>query len=63
MKASRSVSAVPACPNCGSRARVVRMPSSLTPFERPDRDDFDEAHYFCQDCSHDFVPDVHAEDQ
>jgi hypothetical protein len=39
------------------------MASSLTPFERPERDDFDQAHYYCQICSHDFVPDVRVEDQ
>jgi len=39
------------------------MASSLTPFERPDRDDFDQAHYYCHICTHDFVPDVRVEDQ
>jgi transposase-like protein len=54
---------VPACPNCGSREHVVRMATSLTPFERPERDDFDQAHYYCHTCAHDFVPDVRVEDQ
>lgn len=55
--------AAPACPNCGSHEHVVRIPASLTPFERPERDDFDQAHYYCHTCTHDFVPDVHAEDE
>ena len=54
---------VPACPNCGSREHVVRMAGSLTPFERPERDDFEQAHFYCHDCAHDFVPDVAQEDQ
>ncbi len=54
---------VPACPNCGSRERVVRMAASITPFERPERDDFDQAHFYCHTCAHDFVPDVAQEDQ
>jgi len=54
---------VPACPNCGTREHVVRMPSSLTPWERPERDDFDQAHFYCQSYTHDFVPDIRVEDQ
>jgi hypothetical protein len=45
----------PTCPTCGSNQKVVRMPDSLTPFERPNMR-FEEAggRYFCQGCSHDF---------
>lgn len=47
---------IPICPNCGSRTNVVRMATSLTPFERPERDDLEEAHFYCISCAHDFVP-------
>ncbi|HYE24564.1 MAG TPA: hypothetical protein VEG32_05115 [Clostridia bacterium] len=52
---------LPTCPMCGSRTHVVRMAASLTPFERPDREDFESAHFYCQACAHDFVPDVREE--
>ena len=47
----------PACPSCGSSEKVVRMPDSLTPFERPNMR-LEEAggRYYCQDCAHDFEP-------
>ena len=48
---------MPACPTCGSRDRVVRMASSLTPFERPDADDPTSCRFYCQACSHEFIPD------
>ncbi len=51
----------PACPSCGSSEKVVRMATSLTPFERPDPEDMG-GHWYCQACSHDFVPDE-AEDE
>ncbi len=52
----------PACPNCGSRDRVIRMASSLTPFERPDAEDPTSSRYYCQACSHEFIPEQRDED-
>jgi hypothetical protein len=47
----------PACPSCGSNQRVVRMPDSLTPFERPNmRNQEIGGRYYCQTCAHDFEP-------
>lgn len=47
----------PPCPLCGSRAKVVRMDSSLTPFERPMmREGYEAGHYYCTACTHDFEP-------
>ena len=51
----------PACPNCGSRERVIRMSSSLTPFERPDMHEDFGGQYYCQTCAHDFVPELPEE--
>jgi len=49
--------ATPACPSCGSNTRVVRMPDSLTPFERPNmRIEEVGGRYYCQACAHDFEP-------
>ncbi len=54
---------VPACPSCGSFERVIRMPDSLTPFERPSmRDEDVGGRYFCQSCSHDFVPEPEGDE-
>lgn len=46
----------PACPSCGSREHVVRMASSVTPFEKPDPKFDTGAHWYCQTCAHDFEP-------
>ena len=52
---------VPPCPSCGSTKRVVKMPDSLTPFERPNmREEEIGGRYFCQDCAHDFEPEAEA---
>jgi len=51
----------PACPECGSRERVIRMPSSLTPFERPHMQTDLGGHWFCQACAHDFEPEEEDE--
>jgi hypothetical protein len=48
--------AKPACPSCGSSARVIRMANSLTPFERPFMQTDLGGHWFCQACAHDFEP-------
>lgn len=47
----------PACPSCGSNKKVVRMPDSLTPFERPNmRIEEVGGRYYCQGCARDFEP-------
>jgi hypothetical protein len=51
----------PACPECGSREKVIRMASSLTPFERPQMQAETGGHWFCQACAHDFEPEVEEE--
>lgn len=53
----------PACPSCGSNKKVVRLPDSLTPFERPNMR-YEEAggRYFCQACSHDFEPEPEGDE-
>lgn len=48
----------PECPICGSSAQVVRMASSLTPFERPEHDELDDGNYYCQRCGEDFIPNI-----
>lgn len=54
---------IPPCPSCGSTEKVVRMPDSLTPFERPDmKSDEVGARYFCQACSHDFLPEPEGDE-
>lgn len=54
---------VPACPSCGSTTKVIRMPDSLTPFERPSmRDEDVGGRYFCQSCSHDFEPEPEGDE-
>ncbi len=51
----------PACPSCGSREKVIRMASSLTPFERPFMQVDLGGHWFCQACAHDFEPEQEEE--
>ena len=37
---------------------------SLTPFERPSmRDGHEFGHFYCTECTHDFVPEVVDEDE
>jgi len=56
--------APPACPLCGSRVKVVRMASSLTPFERPSMESgFEPGRFYCTECTHDFVPEPAEEDE
>ncbi len=59
----KHVRAIPACPSCGKTEKVIRMPDSLTPFERPDmRDEGASGRYFCQTCSHDFEPEPEGDE-
>lgn len=57
----RSVMKKPACPECGSSDKVVHMPSSLTPFERPSMQAETGGRWYCQACSHDFEPEQDEE--
>ena len=60
---SRKSRPIPACPSCGSTTKVVRMPDSLTPFERPSmRDEEMGGRFFCQACSHDFEPEPEGDE-
>lgn len=57
MDSTRPSITPPPCPLCGSRSRVVRMATSLTPWERPwMREGFEAGHFYCQACAHDFEP-------
>jgi hypothetical protein len=47
----------PPCPSCGSNLRVVRMPDSLTPFERPNMRIEEGGRFYCQDCAREFEAD------
>lgn len=59
----KHIRVTPPCPSCGKTETVIRMPDSLTPFERPDmRNEDIGGHYFCQACSHDFEPEPEGDE-